>query len=362
MFSENSKISGRQIKRVVVLDWVGKTVLLLPRFTGGASGRSFILSLVMAICLTFLYAGMIGWLERHIDQDFYAYIQERLGTLAAWFISVVCICYVFVNAVYMVRLFAVIAALFLLPESAQLPLMIMILIGSMCIAGGGIETGSRVAELLYRVILLPLAFMLLCAVFSIHPEYLLEQGTDYTQETVKHGLQMFICFGGMGMVLFVTPNLNEVGSLWKMLRNAIAVVGGGTIALFLVAIGMFGPAGMRAQAWPAIALMSSVEIPGGFLQRWDIVFTVLLLASFFISVGIALFYMNMLTERILQKKRKAYLPIFSVLVFAVALWCGNYETAVHTYIIINGYLLVPVIVVFILFLAMLEYIKRRRRG
>lgn len=361
MFSENSKISGRQLKRLIVMDALGKAGLLLPRFTDKADGRSFMVSLLISSILALIYAQIIGWISNHVEEDFYGYIKERLGTGAAWFTSILYICYAFLTTVYLVRLFAAIAVNFLLPESSQIPLMVMVLLAGAYIAMGGLEAGARVSEIMYTIVLYPLAFMLLCAVFSANPDYLAPSGADFSLHLVKHGLQMFIIFGGMGIVLFITPHLNKVKIAGQALRRGVLITCISVFLIFLISIGTFGDAGMRALPWPAITLMSSAEIPGGFLQRWDVIFTVLLLGSFFISVGIGLYYMRLLTEKVLSKSSPFTLLVFVILVLAAALWCGSYENAVKTYTILGGYILVPIAVIYTIFLAVVEYIVRRTR-
>lgn len=362
MFSDNNKISGRQLKRLIVMDWIGKAGLLLPRFTEKADGRSFMLSLLLGIGLTFVYACMVGWLSRHVDTDFYGYIRERLGLGAAWLAGILYICYAFVNTVFMIRLFAVIASLFMLPETAHILLMLMVLAGGYFIAAGGLEVRARVGEILYGIVLYPLALMLLFAAFSINPEYLGPGNASYSVQTLKHGLQMFIAFGGMGIFLFIAPYVNRREKMGYYLKKAVVVSCSSVFFIFLISIGAFGESGMRALAWPALTLMSSAKIPGGFLQRWDVIFTGLLLVSFFISVGTGLFYMRFLTERVLAKKSSAYLPVLTLLALAASVWCGSYETAAQVFTVVNGYILVPVAVLFTIFLIVLEYVKGRRKG
>lgn len=361
MFSENNKISGRQLKRLIVMDSLGKAGLLLPRFTEKADGRSFMISLLICSILALIYVKIIGRISDHVEEDFYDYIRERLGVGAAWFTSIIYICYSFLTTVYLVRLFAAIAVKFLLPESSQIPLMVMVLLAGAYIAIGGLEAGARVSEIMYTIVLYPLAFMLLCAVFSANPDYLAPSDAEFSLPMVKHGLQMFIIFGGMGMVLFITPHINKRKVAGQAIRRGVLITCISVFLIFLVSIGTFGEAGMWALPWPVITLMSSARIPGGFLQRWDIIFTVLLLGSFFVSVGIGLYYMRALTEKVLSKSSPVIMLVFVILVLAAALWCGSYENAVRTYTIIGGYILVPVAVLYTIFLAVVEYIVRRRR-
>ena len=362
MFSDNMKISARQVQRLIVLDWIAKAGLLMPRFAAGASGRSFILSLVGGIVLSLLYAWMVGKLSEQVEGSFYDYIKERLGQGCAWLLSLLYICYAFVNTVFLVRLFAAVAVTFVMPETSLEVLMGSVLIGSMYIVYGGLAVKARVGEILFGVVLYPLLFMLLCAVLSVDSNYLAPGRAEISLQTLKHSLQMFIVFGGMGIFLFLSPSLNKRKAMKSILYRAVMLTAGGAFVTFLAAIGAFGESGMRALPWPAIILMSSAEVPGGFLQRWDVVFTSLLLAGFFVSVSTGLFYMKFLAGQVLGMERKLFIPVSALLVFAAAVWCGSYETAASVYVIINGYLLVPLLVLFTLLLLMVEYVKGRRKS
>ena len=53
MFSENSRISDRQLARLAVLDWFGKGALLLQEMTRTVSVRQFFLYLLAGFLLVF---------------------------------------------------------------------------------------------------------------------------------------------------------------------------------------------------------------------------------------------------------------------------------------------------------------------
>lgn len=365
MISDNLKISTRQFGRMVVLDWLAKTVLLLPGFAEKESGRSFVLSLLFGVLLALAYAWLVGKVANHMEHGFYAYTAERLGQSCARILTILYLFYAFLNTVFLVRMFGVIACTFVLPETPQEILMAILLLGSVYIILGGTEVRARVSEVLFSVLVYPLLFLLICAAFSTNSGYLAPGRVQTSFETVKHGMQVFIGFGGMGIFLFFLPELKAREKMGRTLIRAVAALGMAVVALCLAAIGSFGEAGMRALSWPAITLMSSALIPGGFLQRWDVIFTGLLLAAFFPAVGAGLYYMKILVRELLgEKKRReagsARVFTAALLVYAAALWCASYATASRVFTVVNGYLLVPFLVLFTLFLAVVEYAGRRR--
>jgi len=361
MFANNRKISARQLQWLVILGSIGKAGLLLPRYTGNESGRSFILSLILGALLTLLFVFLIGSLAQHIQNDFHAYIQNRLGEKAAFVISIVYLVYVFVDLIYVTWLFSSVSLTFLLPEKSYIFSMIILLAGGCYMAAGGMEVQGRVAEVLHKIIIYPLFLMLLLAAFAVNPEYLGSGAAQLNIQTLKHGFQMLIPFGSISLFLFIAPFVNSKKSFKIALRRAAGIIAVSMIGLFLIVIGVFGEAGMRALPWPAITLMSSVDIPGGFLQRWDVIFTGLLMLCFFVAAGMGLFCMKFLENELLNGKGKSwYLAVSALVVLAAAVWVGSYETAVKIYTIVNGYILLPIIAVFIFLLLYLEWVKRRK--
>ncbi len=363
MISENQKISQRQFGRMVVMDWLAKAALLLPGFAENESGRSFILSLIAGVSLAVAYAWVVGWTARHMEQGMYAYTAERLGGGCAKVLMLFYFCYALMNSVLLVRLFGVVAQVFVLPEMSQSVLMAAVVLGGVYIISGGLEVRARVSEVLFSALLYPLLFLLVCAAFSTESGYLGTGRAEFSMQTAKHGLQTFIAFGGTGIFLFLAPSLNKRENTGRTLVRAAIVTGVSVLALCLASIGSFGESGMRALPWPAITLMSSAVIPGSFFQRWDVVFTGLMLATLFPAVGAGMYYLKFLSEGLLGKgkNRGGGRNIrIGFLVYLFALWCGTYDTAFRVFTVVNGYVCVPILVIFTLTLAIVECAGRRR--
>lgn len=363
MFSENERISGRQLNRLAVLDWIGKACLLLPLFIQRSDGRSFTVSLIIGLGLTLLYICLITWLGKQVQNDYFGYVQNRMGKGAALALSLIYWLYAFVNTVYLVRLFGEVAGTFLLPELEQELLFALAAAAGCYGAFHGLEGRARTAEALYGILLIPLGILLLAAAVPIRPDYLGPGQADFSLEMLACGLQVFMAFGGAGIFLFVAPRVEGKKTFGKALRRSVVIVGSAALAMFLACVGTFGEEGVRALPWPAVTLMSTVEIPGGFLQRWDVVFTGLLLTTFFIAVSAGLFYVRLMSEQLLPwRGRGIYLFPGALAVFLAACWCKSYETAARVYVVVNGYIMIPLAVGFTCLLALIEWNKKRRKS
>lgn len=362
MFANNQKISVRQLKRLLVMDWIGKISLLLPRYAARTSERDFILGIIIGALITILYTILVCYLSRYITGSFSKYVECRMGRAASFFICLVYWGYMFVNLVYITRVFGAITKEFMLPEIQENIPCIMLLLGGLYASSEPKERRGRMGEVLYPCVMIPLAILLVVAAFGMKPEHFTAGKANWNLDTVKHSFQVFTAFGGVGLILFESRFLHKGAVRIKAAVKGVLLTCIGILAVFIIGIGSFGEQGMKALSWPAITLMSNVEIPGGFLQRFDILFLALLLISFFVAASTAFHYLKMISTEMLRKGEDR-IYAFPVLLLSVigVLWCKNADIAEKLFITVNCYILVPIMTVFTVLFAVIEWEKRRRR-
>ena len=363
MFGGNQKISGRQLERLLVLDGVGKAGLLLPRFAGRVSGRTFLLSLLTAVFLTLGYTWCIARLSRKIENDFYSYVCFRLGRPTAVFLCFLYWMYTFVNVLFLLRLFAAIAVTFVLPETPEWILIVIASLTGIYAASGGLEVRARFSEVIYPFVVYPLILLLILAAAALHPEAFQTKAEPLSWDAACRGAQMFTAFGGIGLFLYLIPFAENQKTGERALFRGIGKILAGEFFLFLIILGTFGEQGMKALPWPFISLMSSVEIRGVFLQRWDVIFTVLLLGSFFAALATGMYYLGFLTGKIFSVNRNRKLRLFwpAAVVTAAACVCRDYQTAVKIYTLLNGSVFLPAAIFFTILLLILEHVREGRQ-
>lgn len=372
MFSDNHKISARQLNRLLVLDLIGKVSLLLPAFAGVSSGRDFMVSLIGGLILSMLYVFSVGYLARYVENDFGGFVEARLGHVCAYLLRFFYLAYVFINLTYLCWLFAAVTKSFLLPEMNVAALAAVMLLCGYYGASKGIEGRGRTAEVLYKLILIPLLVMLLFGAFSIDSKYLAPGTADISSMTLKQGFLVFTAFGGAGLLLYEAPMCSQKERLKRTVLHGTGLVAGSVFAAFVVMIGAFGEEGLRALPWPAVTLMSNVNLPGDFLQRWDAIFLSLLLLSFFVAASTQIYYMGFLaqgffsTEEKEAKKRRGRcqsicMAAGALLVFMAFNFSGTYDTAFFLFRILNCYILVPLTAGFTLLLCVIERVRQGRK-
>ena len=332
MFSENSRISDRQLARLAVLDWFGKGALLLQEMTRAVSVRQFFLYLLAGFLLVFFYLCLLCGLSGRLRRD--GDIQRKWGKLGNGFLAATLLTYNFMNLVYILRLFGEIGNRFVLPEVSGEVLMLMAALAGAAAAFGCFESGARTASVIYPFVIWPLGLLILLSAFTVRTEYLGPGTAVLDASILPVAGSVFLVFAGAGSFLFAAPNVEgkPCAALKTAALRTFACLG----ALFLVMTGAFGEGGLKFMAWPVIALMSSAEIPGVFFQRWDVIFVGLLLMEMFISAGTNVYNLTDCGRRLWKKGGKGAATLWAGAGFLCALWCGTYERAMNLYLAVNG--------------------------
>lgn len=376
MFSENQKISPRQLKRLLVLDFFGKGALLLPAFSQGLTAREFLLHLLPALGLLLLYAWALTRLSFQVRSSFPGYLKGCLGRKTAVLVELGFLAYAFWNLVYLTKVFGTLGCSFVLLEEREEWLLALLLLGALYMALGGLEVRGRTAEVWYPLLFYP---MILLLFLSGHNAGELQGGAGAGTQTggiwqaggvgqaggglrISVILQMFSVFGGTAGFLFLAPRVHGRREGRKAFLQAVGVVAAALLGLFLVLAGNFGEQGISGFRFPAAELMSSAKIPGGFLERWDVIFTALLMGGLFVSAGASLYYGIYLGKCLFPRvNRRWFGGGFCLLAFLAAAGFETYENVVKLYISINSYVLVPLGTAVILLLLWLEKVKRRKK-
>ncbi|MDY3919298.1 MAG: GerAB/ArcD/ProY family transporter [Candidatus Limivivens sp.] len=335
MFAGNGRISDRQFYHLLVLDWFGKGALLIPSLAGTVTARELILCLILGFLLAFLYVRMLCGISGKMNGDFPGYLRKSLGKWAEWAIALIFLLYAFFNLLFLARAFGEIGVLFVVPESGRELLMVLLLAAGAAAAMGGLEVRARTASVLYPVLFWPMLALILFSAFRMNPEYLQPGTAVLDRQGWSVTGRAFLAFGGAGVFLFPFPKVT--GKSARAFQKGTLATCAGLLALMLVIIGSYGEGGLKAMEWPSIRLMSSAELPGVFLQRWDVIFVGMLLMELFLTAGTSLYYLNLCGGRLWGHAGKGQIFLWCALVFAAAYVCGSYERAVKLYTAVNGW-------------------------
>ena len=84
MFSENGRISKRQIRRLLIYDLFGINTLLLPVLLAKYVGKDGIFSIFGAWVLLLCYLVFLEKLHRRMPCGYMEYLKRSCGTFLSW--------------------------------------------------------------------------------------------------------------------------------------------------------------------------------------------------------------------------------------------------------------------------------------
>lgn len=323
MFAENDRISIRQIKYLLIMEWTGRLCLILPVCLEGKNLGSVVFSIVLGAvswCLTLPL--LYGW--QRDGESLFEGIVRVLGKWAAVVIYGAGYLFFLAQAAVFLNLCAQLAFFYLVPEVPVWLLGLLPLAAGIYLSSSGIEVRGRLCELIGPVAVTLMGMMIFWAAFGM--EAYGQEGTLVRLEDnlARGGFEVFACMGGMFTPLLgaYAARRSGGGNVWRSEdkqdrktasqsgKNAIrrAVRSAGLCSILLggslcaVAVASYGGNGIAAVDFPAVRVMSNVKIPGDFLQRWDVLFLGVLLTEIAVTVGGSFWYMKEIAACLLEQK------------------------------------------------------------
>lgn len=412
MLANNGKISVHQISRLLFISLTARLMLFLPYVGTGMSGAEFLAAVALGIFWAFLYTGLIAGIAEYTGNSedtgttvhnenpvsapgsFTAYLQERVGRYTAYAFCILMILFLILHLAYLARLTGAICRLYLLPETSENTLLVCTLLAGAVTAAGGrcrmagshmekqeikpqgrsADDGQicgRMAEIFFLPVAAALIIMLLASAGSVRLENLSGNGSfpDAGNFDVMKILGRSGAFAGsffeVTLILYELPYISRresrsVRTLRGAMQKGILLTAGFLLAVFGIALGVFGESSFSRLSWPALTLMSSASVPGGFLQRWDAVFLAVLLPGLFLAAGNAFHYLRRIAGELLPENKSVWLTAGTFAAGTLpALLTGNYENAVRLYFRWGLCTLVPLLAAAPVFLNILERMKKK---
>ena len=369
MFSDNQKVSTRQLQTLLITDWLGKVVLLLPASFQGASAWTILAGTVVGFALSELFLCLTAHAANGQKTIFFTYVKERLCNWAALLLYLIYGVYFLCHAAIMLYLCGRIGGTYLLPEASG-PLMIALpAIVGYYLARGGMEVRGRVSELLAFLIWWAFLLLLLFALPGVRPDHLSDGGGIDARGVMSFSGIVFASFGGIGALPLAFPQVvAECGkeerpkSLKGAGGKALAMVALVLVITFLIGYGLFGQEGMARLEWPVITVMSSTNLQGVFLLRWDVLLVGLLLFAMILSVGTGIYYVSVAGETLGMKQKPAQCGAVALAyLLAVFLSRMDGQRVFSWYRNISFRICVPGMVLFLVILLLTERTRDHRR-
>lgn len=326
MFSENNKISDRQVFRLLTYDFLGIGTLLLPTMLANTAGRDGIFCILAGLILAFLYLKILQYLMQNTEKSYPDYLKKCCGKVIGYLLWCGYFLYFMLMASYTAYLFSTLMLNGLVENISFYLVLMLILIVAFYGMAGGIEGRARVYEMLFWFLMIPLFMMLLAACREVKTAYWSPVFSTGFKEVFRGSYYVFFCYSIVTLVLFLKEYVTDSGKYRKAAGKAVWFSGGVFAVLYLVLVGLFGADALAQMKFPAVTMMSRVQITGGFLKRADAFMFGIWFFTLYALLNSMVFYSGNLVAKVIRdcggylEGRKKLLPyvILLLLVYGMA--------------------------------------------
>ena len=325
MFSENNQISGRQVFRLLTYDFLGMGTLLLPTMLADTAGRDGIFCILAGILSTFLYLKLLRYLLKGMKTNYPDFLKQKCGKVCGYVLWGGYFLYFILMASYTAYLFSTLMLNGLVENISFYLVLLLILLLAFYGMAGGIEGRARVYEMLFWFLMIPLFLMLFAACREVKPAYWSPVFMADGKEVLSGSYYVLFCYSMVSIVLFLKEYVADRKKCVGAAEKAVWFSGGVFAVLYLILIGLFGVEALAQMKFPAVTMMSRVQVTGGFLKRTDAFMFSIWFFTLYAMLNSMVFYSGNLAAKVIRdcggylegKKRMLPYLILLLLVYGV---------------------------------------------
>ncbi len=325
MFSENNQISGRQVFRLLTYDFLGMGTLLLPTMLADTAGRDGIFCILAGILSTFLYLKLLRYLLKGMKTSYPDFLKQKCGKVCGYVLWGGYFLYFILMASYTAYLFSSLMLNGLVENISFYLVLLLILLLAFYGMAGGIEGRARVYEMLFWFLMIPLFLMLFAACREVKPAYWSPVFVADGKEVLSGSYYVLFCYSMVSIVLFLKEYVSDDKKHISAAEKAVGFSGGVFAVLYLILLGLFGVDALAQMKFPAVTMMSRVQVTGGFLKRTDAFMFSIWFFTLYAMLNSMVFYSGNLAAKVIRdcggylegKKRMLPYLILLLLVYGV---------------------------------------------
>ena len=303
-FAQNESISPRQLYRLYVFNLLGVGTLVLPNNLAKLGKYAFI-SIALGVFMAWLFMWIVSEVcerrktiyDRSIDKTKYAKMLIYDLIIAIYELS---------QAAFLAWIFVKLIRDSLIPDESFTVVLLVIMAVCAYALSGGVECRARVYEVVFFFVLIPLAAMLLFALSDVRLDYLMIKdrvGVDFGIADIFAGAYyVFAASISVFNILFVRER--TASQIRWSVSKAILTYAGILFLLYAVLLGSFGKYSLSEIEFPAVVLMSDVQIKGSFFKRADALMLSVWFFTLFSVLIMSLYYSVLRCENFAKNTTK----------------------------------------------------------
>lgn len=309
-FAQNESISPRQLYRLYVFNLLGVGTLVLPNNLAKLGKYGFI-SIALGVFMAWLFMWIVSEV-RERRKNIYDRSFDKTKYAKMLIYDLIIAIYELSQAAFLAWIFVKLIRDSLIPDESFTVVLLVIMAVCAYALSGGVECRARVYEVVFFFVLIPLAAMLLFAISDVRFDYLMIKdrvGVDFGIADIFAGAYyVFAASISVFNILFVRER--SVSQIRGSVSKAILTYAGILFLLYAVLLGSFGKYSLSEIEFPAVVLMSDVQIKGSFFKRADALMLSVWFFTLFSVLNMSLYYAVLRCENFAKNTAKV-IPTFN---------------------------------------------------
>lgn len=303
-FAQNESISPRQLYRLYVFNLLGVGTLVLPNNLAKLGKYAFI-SIALGVFMAWLFMWIVSEVRERRKTIYDRGIDKTKYTKMLIYDLIISI-YELSQAAFLAWIFVKLIRDSLIPDESFTVVLLVIMAVCSYALSGGVECRARVYEVVFFFVLIPLAAMLLFAISDVRFDYLMIKdrvGVDFGIADIFAGAYyVFAASISVFNILFVRER--TASQIRGSVSKAIFTYAGILFLLYAVLLGNFGKYSLSEIEFPAVVLMSDVQIKGSFFKRADALMLSVWFFTLFSVLNMSLYYAVLRCENFAENTGK----------------------------------------------------------
>lgn len=303
-FAQNESISPRQLYRLYVFNLLGVGTLVLPNNMAKLGKYAFI-SIALGVFMAWLFMWIVSEV-RERRKTIYDRSFDKTKYAKMLIYDLIISIYELSQAAFLAWIFVKLIRDSLIPDESFTVVLLVIMAVCAYALSGGVECRARVYEVVFFFVLIPLAAMLLFAISDMRFDYLMIKdrvGVDFGIADIFAGAYyVFAASISVFNILFVRER--TASQIRGSVSKAIFTYAGILFLLYVVLLGNFGKYSLSEIEFPAVVLMSDVQIKGSFFKRADALMLSVWFFTLFSVLNMSLYYAVLRCENFAENTGK----------------------------------------------------------
>ncbi len=325
MVDKKNVISKYDLFVTIVLTVTGTSLFFYPRLLSEKVGTDgwFVIILTGALLVPLLYI-LCKSIKVNGYRRFTLMLEDVFGIILGKIIAM----YVVVAAVFIIsvemRIFTEVVKMYLLDKTpAEFIILLMILVGSILVRGE-IESVIKFNGVVFWIMFIPMILVIPFVLFDADFTNIFPILNHAPIEYIKAVRPSLYSFVGLGVIYMVLPLLKEKRGAFRVAVKSIVFLVVFYSIMVLATLFVFPSRYNASLLWPTITMISTVNIQGTFLERWEgfvMIFWILFYFAKF--VNLFCFSSEIVKDVFRLEDMKLSVAVTAPFIYIIALYAEN---------------------------------------